>query len=141
MKREIKFRVWDKITSTIREVVRINLDDSLFFVQILTPTESAPKHWALRSEKEVELMQYTGLTDCKGNHIYEGDILAYKSQNPKHDGKIFNNAVEFTIGQSLCGWRMRNKSCIVKATPYKFAISEIIGNIYENPELLNNTTP
>ena len=83
--------------------------------------------------------QYTGLKDCKGNEIYEGDILSYKSGHPKHDGKIFKNVVEFATGQSLCGWRMRNKSCVVKATPYKFSYSEIIGSVFDNPELL--TTP
>lgn len=80
--------------------------------------------------------QYTGLKDKNGKEIYEGDILEYKSGHPKHNGKIFNNVVEFASGQSLCGWRMRNKSCVVKATPYKFGSSTIIGNIYETPSLL-----
>jgi len=30
-----------------------------------------------------------------------------------------------------------NKSCVVKATRYNFATSEVIGNLYENPELVN----
>ena len=100
--------------------------------------------WAFPVDKDVHhideyltpLLLFTGMKDKNGTEIYRGDILSYKSAHPKHNGKVFNNVVEFATGQSLCGWRMRNKSCIVKATPYKFVISEIIGNIYENPELL-----
>lgn len=80
--------------------------------------------------------QFTGLLDKKGNKIFEGDVLKYQSTHPKHNGKYFNNAVEFASGQSLVGWRMRNGRCVVKATPFKFYVSEIIGNIHDNPELL-----
>lgn len=124
MNREIKFRAWsEKFIDKPMEYFELG---EFFFDKngISIPFE------------ETEVMQYTGLKDKNGKEIYEGDILSYKSAHPKHDGKVFNNVVEFAIGQSLCGWRMRNKSCIVKATPYKFVISEIIGNIYENPELL-----
>jgi uncharacterized phage protein (TIGR01671 family) len=93
-------------------------------------------HLELWKKKQYEIMQYTGLKDKNGKEIYEGDILAYPSQSPKHKGKVFNNVVEFASGQSLCGWRMRNKSCVVKSTPYKFAISEVIGNIHEHSHLL-----
>lgn len=85
--------------------------------------------------KPESIGQFCGLHDKHGKRIFEGDILKYKSHHPKHDGKCFNNVVEFAQGQSLCGWRMRNKSTIVKATPFKFSSSEIIGNIHTNPEL------
>jgi len=84
---------------------------------------------------EKSIQQFTDLHDKHGKRIFEGDVLKYKSHHPKHDGKCFNNVVEFAQGQSLCGWRMRNKSTIVKATPLKFSSSEIIGNIHTNPEL------
>ncbi len=135
MNREIKFRaIRDDIsksefvygglvydTSTNKPVPRILTNDKLFlFTTCIEGTEG----------------QYTGLKDKNGKEIYEGDILSYKSAHPKHDGKTFNNIVEFATGQSLCGWRMRNGSCVVKATPYKFMSSEIVGNIHQNPELL-----
>ncbi len=120
MKREIKFRAWDVKGKKLLAHKEIN------------------GHWLMSNDFEFFIpMQYTGLKDSNGKEIYEGDILSYKSSHTKHEGKVFNNVVEFATGQSLCGWRMRNKSCIVKATPYKFVSSEIIGNIYENPELLD----
>lgn len=136
--RDIKFRAWWEGVKQMKYFIPGNFEDT-------------PRGWCMTFVQEndsesifigkAEIMQFTGLKDKNGKEIYEGDILSYKSTHPKHDGKIFNNAVEFATGQLLCGWRMRNRSCVVKATPYKFMCSEIIGNIYETPELLNQQTP
>jgi uncharacterized phage protein (TIGR01671 family) len=120
--REIKFRAWD-------------MKNKVMVYQGISGLGQFFDH-TIHPNNEYEVMQFTGLLDKADKEIYEGDILAYESQHPKHDKKVFNNAVEFASGQSLCGWRMRNGKAIVKATPYKFRMSEIIGNIYQNPELL-----
>jgi uncharacterized phage protein (TIGR01671 family) len=129
--RQIKFRAWHKVRKEMYEVYGLTSE------YVFKKTDDGVGNPGVPDKLEdVELMQYTGLKDKNGKDIYEGDILAYKSHHPKHKDKTFNNVVEFAIGQSLCGWRMRNKNTIVKATPYKFGTSQIIGNIYEHSHLL-----
>ena len=62
------------------------------------------------------VMQYTGLKDKNGVEIYEGDVIKFKRDDPY--------VVEWT-GHSYSYTRFSEES-------------EVIGNIYENPELLTN---
>lgn len=78
---------------------------------------------------QAELMQYAGFKDYAGNDAYEGDII-------KKDEKTFELCVEYGsfILKSLCG-----EVCFLNmlgefSEGCKFC--EIIGNIYQNPELL-----
>ena len=78
--------------------------------------------------KNVDLMQFTGLKDRNGAEIYEGDIIKHPSQqfltNPP---KIIRGIVEY-----------KNNSFITNCIGWQtdFNKLEVIGNIYENPELL-----
>ena len=71
---------------------------------------------------ECEWMQFTGLLDKNGTPIFEGDILDDKI-NPYH------RRVEWSVGRNV-GFNIRNGERY-----------EIIGNIYENPELFPLTQP
>lgn len=132
--REIKFRAWDIDSSEMIYTEENRIDFFFDFQDTLKLFMAKEDDFA--EDRKVYLMQFTGLKDKNGNEIYEGDILRYKSSHPKHKNTFFNNVVEYASGQSLVGWRMRNGKTVVKATPYKFMSSEIIGNIHENPELL-----
>ena len=68
--------------------------------------------------------QYTGLKDKDGKEIWEGDILEWASQNLSH-----NWIVESTNG----GWN----PFIDNMTTNKSYRYIVIGNIYENPELVD----
>lgn len=68
------------------------------------------------------LMQFTGLTDCNGTDIYEGDVVEWATDN--HGG---TDRMEVTIEQM---------EGIVRTFPYVNTTTEVIGNVHENPDLL-----
>ena len=87
--------------------------------------------------KDIVLMQCTGLTDKNGKLIYEGDIIKYLYYNPERYTKwivVFNpDTLEFgTRDYGYIGYQ--------RLTSYSIFNNkvEVIGNIYENPELLKD---
>jgi uncharacterized phage protein (TIGR01671 family) len=79
-------------------------------------------------------MQFTGLFDKNGKEIYEGDIL--KPINPPSQKKD-NRFVEYVDG-SFCYNDKYNGSRSLNHRLTKLFL--VIGNIYENPELLKNNS-
>ena len=67
-----------------------------------------------------DLMQFTGLLDKNGKDIYEGDILSFNSRPPV--GSVSFHSGSYWVADAVLG----------RASVQ----GEVIGNIYENPELL-----
>lgn len=85
---------------------------------------------------EATTMQFTNLHDKNGNPIYEGDILQYEtSKDTKVTKPVRWHRYEFSIGDIPC-WCASPMALI----PHKFGRPikhvEIIGNEFENPELI-----
>ena len=136
--REIKFRAW-------REDDRIMYDDVTFdkvevswFNPIAKqdPDDLEPGCWVIIGDREensllphVILMQYTGLRDKNGKEIYEGDIVQTYFTEKIKGGK----AVVKYIERSFC---MSQNQDDTEMDCVWFNLCEVIGNIYENPELL-----
>lgn len=77
--------------------------------------------------------QFTGLHDCKGKEIYEGDIIR-SSNGVLHSIEFDNSTACFTAVRILNSKvDMRHGLSTYKIEQY---MSEVIGNIYDNPELL-----
>ena len=72
------------------------------------------------------LMQYTGLKDKNGKEIYERDII----KDP--DG----NAFEVIWNKGAASFELQNKTSHFLFVQRYIDMFEVIGNIYENPELL-----
>ena len=121
--REIKFRVWDKEMKCMVKV------DSMHFPL----GKSNEKDIAIFNEEEFyfqwvhdyNLMQYTGLKDKNGVEIYEGDII--KTDDFYEGGKlVFKGKIEV----------IKSLDYYINRCAFIDTSGEVIGNIYENPELL-----
>ena len=82
--------------------------------------------------------QFTGLLDRNGKEIYEGDVIEAPGWMSGRNFPQSDNGAIFEIVWSTDSWRARR---VGRLTQYQFSLldlPEIIGNIYENPELLTN---
>jgi hypothetical protein len=123
MDRIIKFRAYNKIIKRMGSAMPLD-------VIILDATERP--EYVRNSLKEIEIMQFTGLFDKNGKEIYEGDILRYVGKS--NNSKIYNPLppVKFKNGRFMV--KVQNGNNYL-GTPSFSKVHEIIGNIYENPDL------
>lgn len=132
MSRPIKFRVWSK-----KDKGFLPLDSEF--------AQSAPlmdiigrfwsygcQHWGedselLEEQEDYMLQQFTGLLDKNGREIYEGDIVQYESHDPQ-------------FSKTLVRWTRDDEDnhpgFIVHDSYSQHGKPEVIGNIFENPELV-----
>lgn len=123
--REIKFRAWHKEEKIMGEVLGIDiLHKEIFF------SNEDVDCYEHTDFKDVELMQYTGLYDKKGKEIYEGDIVKLRAN---HGIGIIRYSDEW--GAFVVEY-IKTRPLVVLGMNYYKEDIEILGNIYENPELL-----
>lgn len=141
-----KFRAWDKTTNQMRGCYGFNSMAQEVYVCSVADEEFKGRlktvHAIKRSFDEVILMQSTGLKDKKGVEIFEGDIVKIKQQDSidKYIPNNSNNEIVYK-DSAFCIKETRETSDIkwpIVAGLYYKASEEfqVIGNIYENPELL-----
>lgn len=81
-----------------------------------------------------ELMQYTGLKDKNGRDIFESDFVRISIQKNENDPFITHGYYEVVFYEGCFCLKMNEGNYALEK--YLHQDSEVIGNIYENPELL-----
>lgn len=141
MNREIKFRAWVKGKMILPEYADKEDFSILADGTPVEINEYGHEGYQFTSRIEAELMQFTSLQDKNGKDIYEGDVL--RCTDPDNEqATVF--PVEFNDGGYSVEWLgMFNHGeadlmLIAWASKQDFSF-EIIGNIYDNPELNNKS--
>lgn len=121
--REIKFRAWNKIVKQI-------------LYNVYPIDQEGTCNFGSGTIINCEVMQYTGLKDKNGKEIYEGDIVSIKSQYETDEPIDTKARVEFFDGAFILDFHAMRLTWAVLEYKNSNWLIEIIGNIYENPELL-----
>lgn len=133
-----KFRVWDKRGKEMWKVATLHIEDEyadLFKTNIYEKPFDNP--WA--KFEDLILMQSTGLKDKNGVEIFEGDIVKLSVQNGFDylDNEICivkRSIVHSGLVCATCKTDVEYR--IYNTELFEEYVYEVIGNIYENPELL-----
>ncbi|WP_342987383.1 YopX family protein [Streptococcus parasanguinis] len=121
-----KFRAWDKETKTMNGMAEIYRNRN-------QEIELHPR------DENIILMQSTGLKDKNGKEIFEGDVIAIEVDDTETpiNARVFQN---IKIGVLMFHVFEDNEDVpMVELLEDNSVAFEIIGNIYENPELLEVT--
>jgi len=119
MNREIKFRAWQKwheymFTPDYIDFINGNI--------IIGENDGDSRY------EDIPLMQYTGLKDKNGKEIYEGDIVV--EENLKRYVVKWEENTSSSSNSSSCGFCWSKEDA---------RYTEVIGNIYENPEFIQSS--
>lgn len=110
---EIRVRAWDQLEKTM-----IDSDDLAF-------EEYAPIVFLLNDDSNMIYMLNTGIKDSKGKNVFAGDIIKYKRKGQDHIG---------FINQIGCEWMIDGVFELAKV--FRRGEIEVIGNIYQNPNMI-----
>ncbi|AXU28764.1 YopX family protein [Clostridioides difficile] len=120
---ELKFREWNK-----------NGKEMYSYDEMMCYSKNLLREWVYSgvylptSNENFEVMIYTGLKDCIRKEIYEGDIVSYILSFEEFIGEVKFEEGFFVIDNEMLGENV--------GLFHEIAVVKVIGNIYENPEML-----
>ena len=141
MNRTIKFRAWNKSSHEMSEVVA--LSSTYVTLSPIDNDDEGNNNYELEHTLcedgsgivQAIVLQFAGVSDKNGKEIYEGDIVKIEDYGVAK--------ITFVDGSFMCEWiddeaySMELSQIIWKQRLYIKNLFEVVGNIYENPELLS----
>lgn len=155
MNKPFKVRVWDKQRKKMFAdyLTSVNLFGGSGTLSVSGRDEEDTKEWTLMIPDEAVLMEFTGLLDKNDKEIYDGDILRFtaKIRTAAHPLSVVffqDNRARWAlevVGKTIVGTHGQQKEYVSleesRLKDYQNnGYYEVIGNIYENPELLHSQT-
>ena len=136
--REIKFRAWDKKLKNMLFMDGMSMNWEYDHLTFRITGYTDEEEWST-NEEDLELMQYTGLKDKNGKEIYEGDLIKTHTEG--------DTLLVIWNERSGNGWALKRQDGTIiqglfptnDGAPYPEV--EIVGNLYEHPELFPTKTP
>lgn len=125
--RDIKFRVFDETTA---EIYTVGEDTQLVIGKVGNQWSLWTEEGMVCDSNDAVLMQYTGLKDKNDQEIYEGDIL-----KEYYEGEPDILVVSFEDGCFMVR-QINTPNADYTLNGCDLGNTLVIGNIYENPELL-----
>ena len=134
MSREINFRAWDNLLKKIRNVEVMCRHGGKMLVWRLWDEQIGLPPLPYPSDRFI-LMQFTGLKDKNGKDIYEGDIFKPFSEGINYYKVVFEKGC-FGLHHNYGYWGTLGRFFeLANENKMEFEV-EVIGNIFQNPELL-----
>lgn len=132
--REIKFRAWLKELKQMVEVYEIVFTRKGYSIRI---KGFEHRHYRTFKQDEIELIQFTGRLDKNKKAIYEGGIVIALGENEETGEDITWKGV---IEYQEYSFRIKQKGTDYTPNLSNYCIKslELIGDIFNNPELLEN---
>ena len=134
--REIKYRMWNKKEKKMYQVGVLDFDyNQIYMTGYLNYTKSSYLY------EDIELMQFTGLYDKNGKEIYESDIVQIDKDVAKTFDIYSKGIINYLNGGFIVtkndgSYETIRSALLVLGDLNNIFRGKVIGNIYENPELL-----